>query len=844
MTTNPLYAPLSQAVDGLDVSRRHPIVRTPAAGDFFEGALLGNGEFGAVVVPRPDAIVIHLGHNAVWDKRAQVVDPDRMGTFANVLTAAEEAARHGRPDEDEEFARYLADTEEGYGAPYPKPFPCGSVLLSLDTRRCEVLGYHVDIATGICSVQLTIDGAPSTVEIFVAADSDTAWVRWSAHGTATLPVRGLRVLPDPLGYDGADGPADPIEAGNAYTRPKSAFTPNEHLTHEQWSHHLAFVQGLPVTGEALPDTPAFRLGLTSDTELTAGTVAGFKGRRVALDPLATHVAPTRELNLRIDLTQDELSALSAAPVAVEMGDQDTARSATTASWRDFWARSAIDVGGHELEALWYRNLYWTRCALRDGGVAPGLFGPWTYRDIGSGFHGDYHFNYNVQQLYWGLFVTGHEDLHHPYLDLLDSLLPQARRTAEQYYGMPGAAFSLIGWPLETTLAPYLCPKWAWEAFIPAWAVQTLWWHYLYTGDVDLLADRIAPFLVDVAQFLLDYLDAGTERLARDDGRLHVYPTVVPEVYGLSDGLRLNVDGHVDIVFFTFAFQALVDADEALRTAGRDALPEDLVQRARAAVSQLVPLPTTETDEGTVWVSVAGEDPDVVYNVPAAAMAVFPCEAVSLSSPADQVDIARRTVRRQRTEGGNDLVFVAMQEARLGQLDLERWLRHVRYCTIPNGTATARVQCAGGRYDDATPFDFMARMGVWTENFAVGAVISECLLQSHDGVIRILPNWPLDLPVSFTELRTRGGHRVSFTRRPGEADRLELTGGHERELTVVPPWSGPSTVHPAADSTEEAQAIHHPPGPIRLSVQTGTVVRISPVPSLNDELEGTTTCAIS
>lgn len=48
---------------------RHPIVRNTPAVDFFEGALLGNGGLGAVVCTRPDAIMIHFGHNNVWDIR-------------------------------------------------------------------------------------------------------------------------------------------------------------------------------------------------------------------------------------------------------------------------------------------------------------------------------------------------------------------------------------------------------------------------------------------------------------------------------------------------------------------------------------------------------------------------------------------------------------------------------------------------------------------------------------------------------------------------------------------------------------------------------------------------------
>jgi len=40
------------------------------------------------------------------------------------------------------------------------------------------------------------------------------------------------------------------------------------------------------------------------------------------------------------------------------------------------------------------------------------------------------------------------------------------------------------------------------------------------------------------------------------------------------------------------------------------------------------------------------------------------------------------------------------------------------------------------------------------------VITELLLQSHDGVIRLFPCWPVGQPAGFEGLRTRGGFVVS------------------------------------------------------------------------------------
>src|SRR5579863_4947412 len=51
------------------IAQRHSIVRDIPGPTFFEGMLLGNGDVGACVVVRPDALAIHIGKNDCWDIR-------------------------------------------------------------------------------------------------------------------------------------------------------------------------------------------------------------------------------------------------------------------------------------------------------------------------------------------------------------------------------------------------------------------------------------------------------------------------------------------------------------------------------------------------------------------------------------------------------------------------------------------------------------------------------------------------------------------------------------------------------------------------------------------------------
>jgi hypothetical protein len=51
----------SAALDSAAIARRHAIVNTVPTPNFFEGALLGNGDLGVCVTLRPDALGLHIG---------------------------------------------------------------------------------------------------------------------------------------------------------------------------------------------------------------------------------------------------------------------------------------------------------------------------------------------------------------------------------------------------------------------------------------------------------------------------------------------------------------------------------------------------------------------------------------------------------------------------------------------------------------------------------------------------------------------------------------------------------------------------------------------------------------
>ncbi len=453
-------------------------------------------------------------------------------------------------------------------------------------------------------------------------------------------------------------------------------------------------------------------------------------------------------------------------------------------WEIYWNKSGVAIEDDVLERTWYHNLYFLKCSLRPGAVCPGLFANWSYNTIGTAWHGDYHLNYNTQQAFWAVFSCNHPELNIPYIDMVYHILPVSRKWAQEYYMLRGAFFPHSSYPVEMTTMPYPLPHWGWEVFETPWTVQGLWWHYLYTRDAELLRNRLFEPIRDAVLFLVDYMKRPEARGARwGDDRYHIFPSVPPELYGLRPGFDKNYDTIADLTLTRFIFEAFEEACEILGVKGAE---RPLLDDISDILSRFPEYPVADSQRGRVFVSVEGEDPETVYNVPTSLMPVFPGEDIGLDSEDNLLKLARTTYINQQNEGGNDLVFLNVQAARLGILDVEKFKRQIEYCLLPNGTCTDKVLQIHGRYSNTTPFDFMAPMGIWFENFGLPLVINECMLQSYNGMLRLFPNWS-DATAEFRSLRAAGAYLVSARSEGGTVRWIEVVSEAGGTLRIISPW---------------------------------------------------------
>lgn len=758
----------------------HPIVRDKPASDFFEGALLGNGGLGAVVIPRPDAVVVHFGHNDVWDIRIAEDNQDKIGTFREIFDKVKAISPDASALESDPWYRdYLQMTQANYRKPYPRPFPCGSLLLGFDRRDVETLGYRLEIDRGLCTVNLLVGGKPARLLLFVDMQEDRLWVRLVDDEGRAIPncFERVRLIPDP------DTPGDLPHCD--VPKPES----NSVLSFRQILPFCEPVEGRP--GPSDSKDRAFRLSVRVSGKLEAKERMDWEGRPRRMGALERGFVSTEPLVACVQLDEGLASEIDAAPADLPEPDADAfnnQQEATTAAWERYWLYSGVELEDDGfLERIWYWNQYFFNCSAKPGVNCPGLFANWSYRNIGTAWHGDYHMNYNTQQPFWMTFSSNRLEKNLPYVELVERLLPIARKWANEYYGMRGAYFPHSAYPVEMNILPYPVPTWGWEICETPWTVQGLWWHYLYSMDKEFLRDRAFGPIRDAVLFLIDYMKRPEAHgKSWGDDKYHVFPTVPPELYGLKPGFKYNHDCLVDLTLIKFVMKAYL---EAVRVLDIGAQEDATVRDIREILGHFPEYPTAESKKGTVFVSVPGEHADVVFNVPNNLMTVFPGEDHGLGSSPEIQKILENSYRNQQNEGGNELVFLNLQAARLGLLDLERFKRQIDYCLLPNGTCADMVLQVHGRYDDTTRFDFMRPMGIWFENFGLPAVINECLMQSYDGSIRLFPNWPLSKHAEFDRLRAVGAFLVYASCREGQVEIVRIESEVGNPLRLLNPWKG-------------------------------------------------------
>lgn len=801
-----------KAFSSFEQAKQHPIIHEGPAPDFFEGALIGNGGLGAVVCTRPDAVVIRFGHNNVWDIRIAEDNKEEIGTFQEVFEKVK-AIDPNLSDlrEDPWYAEYVRMSAENYRKPYPRPFPCGSLILGFDRRKVEMIDHKLDISNGLVTIKLLLNNKETAyLKVFADMEKDRVWMKLLDEAGKPLKncFNRIRLIPD-------------------------TSTPEEFPEYEVQSFKsgISFKQIMPYLEPDEYDREighekdkAFSLSVVLNNRIEKKQRINWHGNIIDMADLEYATRQEQAFWLCAEVKEgdarnfnDGLSGLE----ALQIDGFDGTFAKNNLIWKDYWNKSGVVLEDKFFESIWYRNLYFFNCAAKSGVRCPGLFANWTFNKIGTAWHGDYHMNYNTQQPFWLTFSSNHLEKNLPYVEMIEFISGVAKKWAEEYYGMRGAYYPHSAYPVDMTMNPYPVPSWGWEICETPWSVQGVWWHYLYSGDKDFLESRAFPLLKDATLFIVDYMTRPEAYGPQwNDNKYHVFPTVSPELYnGLRPGFKYNSDCLVDLTLIKFLFNSYLESVEILAYEKDEA---ETVTEVNEILSKYPDYPVAESKEyGKVFVSVEGESTEIVYNTPNSLMTVFPGEDHGLHSDDETFTILTNTRKNLQVEGGNELVFQHLQAARLGMLDLDVFKRAIKYNLLANGTTALNVLQVHGRQKDHTNFMGRAQLGIWFENFALPAVINECLMQSYNGTIRLFPNWPMEKDAEFNNLRAAGAFLVSASLKNGQVSEIRILSEAGAPLKMILPWEKCMLVNSEGETNLKSKEIE-------ISTNSGEILTFKPV----------------
>jgi hypothetical protein len=441
------------------------------------------------------------------------------------------------------------------------------------------------------------------------------------------------------------------------------------------------------------------------------------------------------------------------------------------AWRDFWARSGVELAEHDLQHWWYRMMYFARTVSQPGGkFPPALMPPLATDD--TPWHADFHFNYNSWQPFWSVISANHPDLADPWIAYVDRLLPRAQWQAKEVFGCEGVYYSISQFLHEPD--PAACKSvnkrslvmspWGMTIGMVGMTAQNLWHKHLCDPDRAYLETKIYPSLREAARFYLSFMKQCGKDAA---GKILLGPSYSPE-HG-----NLGIDNcPFDIAYVHYTFDAF---DKASRELGKD---RDLAAECLAMKALLADYPVALDANGKpVVVDWAGCKYKEVgeHNLTVPAAPVFPADQVTWFSPEPVKELFRRTIKDTTFNGNNSHVMFNIAKARLSMPeavpDTKAWFKSRE---LPNGLFVWQGHGHG---------TFMP------ESIGVAAIVTEFLMQSVGDTIRVFPCWPKEQDAKFTNLRAQGGFLVSSTQTDGKVTKLEITSTVGGTLRLLNPWTG-------------------------------------------------------
>lgn len=409
-----------------------------------------------------------------------------------------------------------------------------------------------------------------------------------------------------------------------------------------------------------------------------------------------------------------------------------------------------------LEALLFQyGRYLLISSSRKGGLPANLQGLWN-NEVKPAWYSQYTTNINIQMNYWLAEVTNLPEVHEPMLDWVENLGKVQQASADSVLK------TKAGWVAYSTNNIMGGPS-RWRLHRPgsAWLSRHFWEHYSFTQDTTFLSARAYPLLKEIVQYWQGHL------VESKDGYL-----ITPDGWSPEHGPGKNEGDKNPYPGASYDQQIIYDLFSNYIAAAK-VLNKDKAYRIKVEAMQNKLLKPQVGRWGQLQEWMEDWDDSTDHHRHNSHMfAVHPGTQIDPRTTPEWAAAARRSlIARGNISTGWSSAWKMNIWARLREGDkAHEFIRELLKPVTPGAPAGERSGVYPNLFGCHPPFQMDA-------NFGYTAGVAEMLLQSHNGVIQLLPALPAAWDKgTVSGLKARGNLVVGITWESNKLQRAELKAG--------------------------------------------------------------------